>query len=239
MSITPESAGRRRPSVAVVMVTIVLFAIASATVVLVPHHHGALPVSGGRAVPGTEIRKVAPFRGVELSRGNVVTIRVGRPQSVVVRADRDLLGRVTTVVRSGTLVIGNKPGSMNSETPMSVEISTPLLSALLLTGSGTISARGIRTAMLAVEVSGSGVVEAAGRATRIGVTLSGSGDAVLGEVASRDAIVTLGGSGTIVLDVTRSLKAWVTGSGSILYAGDPAVVAASVPGDGVVVPVAE
>jgi hypothetical protein len=182
---------------------------------------------------------VAPFRGVELTGGNVVTIRVGRPQAVVVRADRDLLGRVTTVVRSGTLVIGNKPGSINSETPMSVEISTPLLSALLLTGSGTISARGIRTARLAVEVSGSGVVEAAGRATRVGVSLSGSGDAVLGEVASRDAIATLGGSGTIVLDVTRSLRAWVTGSGSILYAGDPAMVTASVPGDGVVVPVAE
>jgi hypothetical protein len=31
----------------------------------------------------------------------------------------------------------------------------------------------------------------------------------------------------------------VAGSGSILYAGNPAFVAASVPGDGVVVPIAE
>jgi hypothetical protein len=221
------------------MMTIVLFAIVSATAVLLAHDHRGSSASDGRAMPGTEIRKLAPFRGVELSGGNVVTIRVGRPQAVVVRADRDLLGRVTTVVRSGTLVIGNKPGSMSSRTPMDVQISTPSLSALLLSGSGTISARGIHAARLKVVVSGSGVVEAEGRVIRLGVSLSGSGDATLGELVSRDAIATLGGSGTIVLTATKSLKAWVTGSGSILYAGNPASVAASVPGNGTVVPIAE
>ena len=62
---------------------------------------------------------------------------------------------------------------------------------------------------------------------------------MLGGVVSRNATATLGGSGTIVLTATKSLKAWVTGSGSILYAGNPAVVTSSVPGNGVVIPVAE
>jgi hypothetical protein len=238
MSVT-TAARPRRPGVSVVVATIVLFAIATVGVVLLAHHHGSTSASGHRAVPGAETRVVAPFRRVELSGGNVVTVQVGRPQAVVVRADRDLIGRVTTVVRSGTLVIGNKPGSMSSETPMSVQVSAPSVSALLLTGSGTISARGIRTAKLTVVVSGSGVVEADGSAASLAVNLSGSGDAVLGELVSRHAIATLGGSGTIVLTATKSLKAWVSGSGSILYAGDPSEVAASVPGSGTVVPVAE
>ena len=111
MSVTP-ALRPRRPG-AVVVATIVLFAIATASVVLLARHHGAKPASGHRAVPGAQARVVAPFRRVELSGGNVVTVQVGRRQAVVVRADRDLMGRVTTVVRSGTLVIGNKPGSVS------------------------------------------------------------------------------------------------------------------------------
>ena len=185
------------------------------------------------------VRNVAPFRRVELRGGNIVRINAGRPQAVVVRADRGLLRRVTTEVRAGTLVIDNEPGSMRSKSPMNVEISIPSVSALLLTGSGTIWARGIRTPALNVVVSGSGVVQASGRTARLGVSVSGSGDAMLGEVLSRDVTATLGGSGTIVVTATRRLKAWVTGSGSILYGGSPAVVTSSVPGSGEVVPVAE
>jgi hypothetical protein len=222
----------------ILVVAVALFAVATVAVVLLAHHH-ASPSARRAGVPAMAVRKVAPFRRVELQGGNVVRIRVGRPQAVVVHADRGLLGRVTTVVRAGTLVIGNVPGSMSSESPMNVEISVPRVSALLLTGSGSISARGIRAPTLTVEVSGSGVVQAAGSAARLGVSVSGSGDAMVGEVLSRDVTATLGGSGTIVLTATKSLKAWVLGSGSIIYAGNPAVVDASVPGSGVVVPVAE
>jgi hypothetical protein len=233
MSHTSRSGG------SVLVVTVALFALGTVAVVLLAHRHGASPSTGRTGVPAMAIRKVAPFRRVELQGGNVVRIQVGRPQAVVVHADRGLLGRVTTVVHAGTLVIGNEPGSMSSRSPMNVEISVPTVSALLLTGSGSISARGIRAPTLTVEVSGSGVVQAAGRAARLGVSVSGSGDAMVGEVLSRDVTATLGGSGTIVLTATKSLKAWVLGSGSIIYAGNPAVVDASVPGTGVVVPVAE
>jgi hypothetical protein len=62
---------------------------------------------------------------------------------------------------------------------------------------------------------------------------------MLGELASQDSTATLGGSGTIVLTATRSLNASVAGSGSILYAGDPASVSTTTPGEGVIVPIAE
>lgn len=219
---------------------VTLFVVATIAIVVVAREQsdGRSPAARG-AVAATEARTVAPFGAIVLSGSNVVTILVGRPRSVVVHADRKLLRRVTTVVRSRELVIGNEPGTVSSTIPMSVEISTPSLSALRLTGSGTISARGVRAPHLTVVVSGSGVVEAAGRASSLHASVSGSGDAMLGEIVSRHATATLGGSGTIVLTATQSLTASVTGSGSILYAGDPTHVSTSIPGDGVVVPIAE
>ena len=44
---------------------------------------------------------------------------------MVVKADDNLIDRVTTHVRSGRLVIGNTPGSFSTESPMSVEVGVP------------------------------------------------------------------------------------------------------------------
>jgi hypothetical protein len=64
-------------------------------------------------------------------------------RSVLVKADDNLLNRVTTDVKSGALVIGNTPGSLTAKSPMSVEVNVPSLNALALTGSGNIMVSGI------------------------------------------------------------------------------------------------
>ena len=80
---------------------------------------------GGSGVPATETRDVSPFGSVELAGSNNVVIRVGVQQSVVVRADANLLDRVTTEVQSGKLVIANTSASFSSNSPMSVEVNVP------------------------------------------------------------------------------------------------------------------
>jgi hypothetical protein len=240
--VTSEPTRRQRPGSGfrVVWITVVTFAVVAIAVLVAARDQGGGGSSTSRgAVAGTQARKLAPFGAIELSGSNIVTVQVGRPQTVLVHADRNVLSRVTTAVRSGNLIIGNEPGTLASKSRMSVEISTPSVSTLRLSGSGTISAHGIRSQHLTVVVSGSGVIEASGQVTSLNANVSGSGDAMLGELASQDATATLGGSGTIVLTATRSLNASVTGSGSILYAGDPASVSTMTPGEGVIVPIAE
>jgi hypothetical protein len=237
MSATPDPARSSGSPFWPVLAVVVLFALATVAVVVLARHDGHSSSFGRATRPAAQVRTVAPFHGVELSGSNVVTIRTGRGQAVVVYADRDLLDRVTTVVRSGRLLIGDTPGSVSSRSPMSVDISVPSVSMLLLTGSGTLSAHDVRSSKLAVVVSGSGVVEADGQAARLDVSVSGSGDAMVGGLVSRHATATLAGSGTIVLTATKSLTAWLTGSGSILYSGDPAEVATSA-GDGIILPIA-
>ena len=71
----------------------------------------------GSGVAASDTRVVDPFESVELAGSNNVVVRVGEQQSVVVRADDNLLDRVTTEVQSGKLVVGNTPGSFSTNSP--------------------------------------------------------------------------------------------------------------------------
>ena len=217
---------------------ILAFLLGGATVALLYHPDviGGSSTSGtqGSGVPVSQARDVAPFTSVELAGANNVAIRVGESQSVVVKADDNLVDRVTTEVRSGTLVIGNTPGSFSTSSPMSVEVTVPALTALTLTGSGNIAVAGIEAQSLAVDLPGSGTLTGAGSAVRLDATVSGSGVVQFARLAARDVRAAVSGSGSIFVNVTKMLDASVSGSGAIVYTGNPADVTRSVTGSGAI-----
>ena len=186
----------------------------------------------GSGVAATQTRDVAVFQSVELAGGNNVVIHVGGEQSVVVKADDNLLSHVTTEVESGALVIGNTPGSLTTKTPMSVEVTVPTLDALTLAGGGNIVVDGIEAESLTVALSGSGNVTGSGTATSLGVTLDGSGNVWFTRVAASNVHAVLSGSGNIFVTATKTLDASVPGSGTISYTGHPQAVTKSVTGSG-------
>jgi hypothetical protein len=190
--------------------------------------------AGGSGVPATEVRDVAAFDGVDLAGSNNVVIRVGGKRSVVVRADDNLLARVTTEVRAGRLVIANTAGSFTTRSPMSVEVTVPTLTALTLSGSGNIVVSGVRADRLSVTLPGSGTLTGSGTAARLDVAVGGSGTVQLTRLAASDVRAVVSGSGSIFVTATGSLEASVSGSGSILYAGAPRDVTKSVTGSGAI-----
>jgi hypothetical protein len=161
-------------------------------------------------------------------------IHVGGKQSVVIRADHNLLDRVTTEVQSGTLVISSTPGRLSTKSPMSVEISVPALSALTLTGSGSIAVDGLETQSLDVALPGSGSLTGSGTAERLDVTVSGSGLVQFGSLVATNVRALVSGSGSVFVTATKSLDAAVSGSGAILYTGSPQDVTKSVTGTGMI-----
>ncbi len=212
-----------------------------ATIVIVLAAAGDLSDSGPPAGTGsgqaaTQTRTVAPFTGVELAGANNVTVRVGPRQSVVVHADTNLLGRVTTTVRSKILEIGTAPGNLSARTPMFVEVTVPAIDRIVLHGSGNLAVTGIDARTLAIELPGSGTISASGTTARLAVALDGSGTVLLGQLSAGDVAAALRGDGTITLLATRSLDASVSGTGTILFSGHPAHLATSVTGQGAVVP---
>jgi Putative auto-transporter adhesin, head GIN domain len=181
-------------------------------------------------------RLLPPFAGVDLAGYNNVIVHVGTRQSVIVHADRNLIGRVTTQVRSGSLVIGTTPGNLSPKTPMFVTVSVPALDGLTLLGDGNIALTGINSPGLTVALPGSGTIQATGTTTRLDVTIAGSGTAALGRLIAHDVNAVLSGRGTIMLTATYSLNASVSGTGTILYGGNPPHITTRVTGSGTIAP---
>jgi hypothetical protein len=215
-----------------------LLALLAVGVVLLMRHstgESSSDVIRGSGVTAAQARHVPAFTGVELAGSNNVIVHVGGKQSIVVRADDNLLRRVTTRVDADNLVI-DTPGSFTTKSPMSVEVTVPTLTAVALRGSGNVVVAGLHAPRLNVTVPGSGVVRASGVADQLRVTLGGSGDVQLDQLAARDVTAVVSGSGRIVVTATRSLDASVSGSGAIFYGGDPTKVVTSITGSGAVVP---
>ena len=226
----------RRGQLAVIAAVTAAFILATLAVVLLVRGAGpSSPGIQGSGIAAAQTRTVAGFSRLDLAGSNNVTVVVGAPQSVVVRADSNLISHVTTQVVGGTLVIGDT-GSFTRRAPMSVEVSVPSLTRLNLSGDGQISVTGINVPRLAVTVSGSGLLSAAGTATQLDVTLSGDGQAQLFQLTARDVHAVVTGSGLIQVNATTSLDAAVPGTGAIVYSGNPPRVTTSVTGTGAVTP---
>lgn len=189
----------------------------------------------GSGIAATQTRAVARFSRIDLAGDNQVAVVVGGRQSVVVHADSNLIGHITTRVAAGTLVIADT-GSYTTKSPMSVQVSVPSLAELKLSGDGMISVSGIKAQRLTVTVPGSGVLYASGAAAQLDVTLGGDGTAQLNHLVARDVHAAVTGSGLIQVTATTSLDAAVPGDGAIMYSGNPPHVTTSVSGTGAVTP---
>lgn len=190
----------------------------------------------GSGTAAAQTRAVGAFSGVELAGSNLVAIRVGSPSSVVVHADDNLLKFVTTEVQDGRLVVGETGGSFSSKTPMRVDVTTPSLDAVTLSGSGIVAVTGIGGPSFTIAVPGSGVIRASGTTSRLDVSVDGSGDAELQGLTAKAVHATVQGSGRVAVTATESLDASIPGSGAITYGGSPAQVTTHVTGSGAVVP---
>ena len=240
MTVAPTSvhAGREQHRSRWVLVAILAFLLGGLAVAMLYQFDAfggsSNSTTEGSGVPATQTRDVAAFNRVELAGSNNVVIRVGEKQSVVVRADDNLLHRVTTEVQSGKLVIASTPGSLTTKSPMSVEVNVPTLNALTLTGSGNIVVNGIEVESLELTLPGSGTLTGSGTATRLDVTVGGSGTVQFTRLVAEDVRAVVSGSGSIFITATKTLDASVPGSGAIIYSGNPQDVTKSVTGTGAI-----
>jgi hypothetical protein len=193
------------------------------------HVFGASTVVGS-GVTATESRSLPPFHTVDVTGASSLDVATGAPQSVVVRADGNLLSRITTRVASGHLVIGNRPGRYSFRTPVRVRVTVPSVTALALSGSGDITVSGIHNAVLDLSLAGLGTIQASGTTARLHVDISGAGAAELGQLVARDVTADVSGEGQMQLTATRSLRATVSGNATIRYHGDPSRVVTHVSG---------
>lgn len=211
---------RRRGLLTIVAVSAI--ALAAALVVSVWRDDPKSSLARGSGHPSTEVRHTAPFTRLELAGANTLNVRIGAPQSVAVTADDNLVDRVTTTVRRGTLVVAER-GSFTTKTPTRVTVSAPSLDEVTLSGAGTVTVERVAADQFTATLSGSGTLKVSGTADRVTAVLTDSGTVELSDLVVRDAVARLDGTGTIRVHATSTLDATLTGTGSILYSGHPTV----------------
>lgn len=170
----------------------------------------------------SETRDVAAFTRIENRSSVDIRLRVGEPQRVQVFAGEKVIGDVQTEVRDGTLEIDFDHSGWGGD-DVEVEATVPELTFVEVSGSGDLEADGIDATEFELLSDGSADIALAGAAARLLVTLDGSGDADLAELAARDARVDVSGSGDLEVCAEDNLDVAVDGSGDVRYHGEPAV----------------
>lgn len=179
----------------------------------------------------TEDRSVKAFTEIESNIGADMVVTVGKPQSVKVTYDDNIIDMVTTEVKGGTLVI-DADGSFSTRSNCLIEITVPMLEAVEFLGSGDIEVHGITGPEFTIDISGSGDVELDGEVDELFAEISGSGEIDARKLVAKDVDIEISGSGEAVVNALASLSGEVSGSGDIRYLGEPEVVRTNVSGSG-------
>jgi len=234
----PTNPGRRF-SAGRIAVLVTVFVVVAAAAFFAARQDGvstSLSFSNGvrgSGVPATQNRTVPSFGAIDLRGSSGVHVHVGARQTIVVNADDNLIDRVTTEVRDGVLLVSER-GSFSTNSPLSVDVTVPTLTAVGLIGSGTIDVVGVTARTFTAELPGSGLLTVSGTTHHLDATLAGSGNMHLGNLTARSVTATVPGSGRLDVHATHALNASIPGHGRIAYTGDPKTVNQSVTGSGVI-----
>ncbi len=207
----------------------------------------------GGAVRGSgnvqaETRATGPFEAVGLEYPADVTIRQGKEDKVVIEAEDNLLGQLSSDVSSGRLTVKSletdwaarvnptRPVkiTITMRNPTEIEFSAPTgtleadgLQAgtlrLVLSGAGQVTLNGLQVGLLDSILSGAGDVQVAGTADQVKLLLSGAGSFNGTNLKTNKAAVEISGMGDAIVRVEAELAAKITGAGSIKYFGQPRV----------------
>lgn len=175
----------------------------------------AAPVMLVVAVPqSADAQTVVPvpaFDQIELRGGGSVVVRHGPVQRVTLLEGSPEISRIEVVRRRGDndkLLISPCEGQCPRRYRMRVEIVTPRLPAVSITGGGTITAQPFPAQRnLAAAVQGGGSID-------------------LRAVPARSVAASVTGGGNLMVRPQASLAAAVRGGGSIRYWGNPSVTQA-------------
>jgi hypothetical protein len=199
----------------------------------------ALPAPSASADPAqvSQPRTVSAFHAVDLAGTLQVEVTVGKPASVEITGDADLVDRVITTVKDGALVIDTPElrdhhHHDKRNRHLRAIVTAPDLSALTISGTGTMKVTGIANQQLALSLPGTGALTVTGSTGAVRVELGGTGEVSARQLAAKDAVIDIAGTGSARLNATRSVDARITGTGSVAIHGHPSQVRKSVSGLG-------
>jgi hypothetical protein len=173
-----------------------------------------------------------------------LVIEPGDHESVIVETEANMLPRVITTVKDGTLNIGIKRWALlpfpRPVEPINFHVTVKKLDAIRISGAGKVTGSrlyadhmdlcisgaaeaklDITVDELETRISGAGALRLAGEAARQALTISGAGKYHASELSSREGLITISGAGQSTVDVREKLDVTISGCGKVVYHGDP------------------
>ncbi len=184
---------------------------------------------GKKEVVGTEkvlaqSRLVTAFSSVNISGYYNVNITIGKPQSVVIKVNGNLLPYIKTEVKSKTLKIETKKGYLlRPQGIPEVDIVIPALSKLALSGNNIATVNNYRGDDLEVCSNGSNQVTGQGLADTVEFKLSGNTNIDTQKLFARKVTIDSTGNSKIFVYARDHLNITISGNGVVNYSGSPKI----------------
>lgn len=182
-----------------------------------------------------ETRSLPCFTKITVEAGIDLSYRPGDRCQARLVGDSNLLGLILTEVSGAHLRI-EVSRSLQSEGPLRVEVQSPDLEELAVSGSGNATLSGVNSSKLRIEVGGSGNVQADGRVGALEISAAGSGNLDLAKLKAEEARIDIAGAADAKVYAARKLQVDVSGAGNVTYYGRPAQVVIDISGAGDVTP---
>lgn len=216
--------------------------------VLVLGLSGCILRPAGSSRERTETPDVQDFDSIDFEGWGNLTIEQGDEFEVTITGPGDQVDRLRTEVRGDTLRMYMGPRAEfwlfgMGDRSLDIHVTMPELTALEMSGAGTVEIDGIDTREFELDLSGAAdlqaddidvqdlvvVMSGAGTATMSGtavtqdVEISGAGHFDGGDLEGRDVTMDMSGAASSTVWATRNLDVSVSGAGSVEYYGDPDV----------------
>jgi hypothetical protein len=207
------------------------------------------PQGGGERLAGSgtmvvETREVAGFDRIDLAGEGTVIVTTGEDHSLSIETDDNLFEHLEVSVAGGLLTLATEPGfDIDPTDSITWQVGLPDLTAVTISGAGTIEAPRLTTDRLTAAISGAGVIvlddlttthlnlsvsgagtiTASGTADSVEVGSTGTGTIEAGGLEVATAAVAMPGVGDITLWVTDRLDVDYSGLGSLSVYGAPEI----------------
>lgn len=176
----------------------------------------------------SEARNVSGFTGVDIGGAMEAVITVGGSYEVIVEAKADVLPKIITEVRGGSLVVKqdkewNSKIDWKKRGKVKVSVSLPTLDDLDISGASSAKVTGVNADRLKIDVSGASDVSIDGYARTTDIDASGASNLDANRLQTDVAEIDASGASSVKLSVSSQLRADASGASSVCYGGNPSV----------------
>ncbi|MEL6356984.1 MAG: head GIN domain-containing protein [Bacteroidota bacterium] len=169
----------------------------------------------------TEDRAISNFTGVRASENIIVNITAGTENSVIVRANDNIIDRVRTEVSGNVLQIGLRNGNYRN-IDISAEIVMADLSFLRASDAAEITAGAFDNLdELRLEATDSGEIEVTGSTTELSIVSSDGAEIRAFGVSAIRCDVNVSDGADAEVNVSQEITGRVSDGGDLFYRGNP------------------